>query len=232
MPFSEISDKSTVYQRLQKWIFSGEIPPGTKLAERELAEELGVSRIPVRESIRQMVAHGLLVGGEKWEGVRTRVYTHEEVRQLSEFREIFEGGSAKAAAANATEVDLTRMDMICNEEDGEVGNYGSERWAQLDHHFHEVLAEASHNERLIHCLKHMLAECYYVFYLRPSRVRPKKPSPEEAVALMARVVEDHRTLVAAIRAGDGDLAEKIAQAHIWAGGRRAAQEMIALDLVK
>ena len=230
MPFSNIGDSSTVYQRLLKWVFSGNVTPGAKLVERSLASELGVSRIPVRESVREMVAQGLLVGGEKWEGVRTRHYDPEEIRQLTEFREIFEGGAAGAAARHATDVDLARMEMICREADAEVGNYGSQRWAQLDHHFHAAMADASHNQRVIHCLRHLLAECHYVFYIHPGRVRRRQPSAEEAAAHMARVVEDHRAMIEAIGARDPQRASRLARAHMRVCGRQAAEEIIASDL--
>ncbi|MEA1950149.1 MAG: GntR family transcriptional regulator [Planctomycetota bacterium] len=231
MPFSHISDESSVYERLLKIVFSEDATPGEKLVERNLASELGVSRIPVRESVREMVAQGLLVGGEKWEGVRTRRYTPDDIRQLSEFREIFDGGAARIAAMNATDMDVAQLEMICTEAESEVGNYGSERWAHLDHRFHEAVADASHNQRLVHFMKFMLAESHYAFYVHPGRMRRSVPSKEEAVEHMQRVVKDHRTLVDMIREKDADGAEKIARAHIWTSGRQAAQDLIASKLV-
>ena len=230
MPFSSIDDESSVYDRLLKLVFSEDSRPGEKLVERNLASELGVSRIPVRESVREMVAQGLLVGGEKWEGVRTRRYTPDDIRQLSEFREIFDGGAARVAALHATEMDLAQLDMICKEAEGEVGNYGSERWTQLDHSFHAAVADASHNQRLIHFMKFMLAESHYAFYVRPRHVRRNVPSQEEVVAHMERVIKDHRALVEMIRKKNPDSAEKIARAHIWTSGQQAAQDLIASKL--
>ena len=226
MPFSHIGDESSVYERLLKLVFSEDSTPGEKLVERNLASELGVSRIPVRESVREMVAQGLLVGGEKWEGVRTRRYTPDDIRQLSEFREIFDVGAARMAAQHATDMDVAEMEMICKEAEGEVGNYGSQRWAHLDHRFHETVADASHNQRLIHFMKFMLAESHYAFYTRPAHVRRNVPSKEEVVAHMERVVKDHLSLVEMIREKDADGAEKIARAHIWTSGRQAAKDLI------
>ena len=230
MPFSHIDEESSVYDRLLKIVFSADATPGEKLVERNLASELGVSRIPVRESVREMVAQGLLVGGEKWEGVRTRRYTPDDIHQLSEFREIFDGGAARVAAQHATDVDVAQLEMICKEAEGEVGNYGSERWAHLDHRFHAAIADASHNQRLIHFMKFMLAESHYAFYVHPSRVRHTMPSKEEAVAHMGRVVKDHLSLAEMIREKNPDGAEKIARAHIWASGRQAAKDLIASRL--
>jgi DNA-binding GntR family transcriptional regulator len=244
MPVTEISDEPSVYQRLQKRLLSGEIAPGTRLTERRLARELGVSTIPVRESIRRMVAEGLLVGGKKWEGVRTRVYSSDEVRHLIELRESLEGGAAQAAAANATEGDLARMDVICDEfemdlnrlstigdeAEEECSGYRAEDWAQLEQRFHMALAEASHNERLICILKHLLAECYYVFFIHPNRARSRKLTRKEAVTSVASATGDHRTLVELIRAGDADLAGRLARAHISSTAGESGRERMASDL--
>lgn len=243
MPVTEISDEPSVYQRLQKRLLSGEIAPGTRLTERRLARELGVSTIPVRESIRRMVAEGLLVGGKKWEGVRTRVYSSDEVRHLIELRESLEGGAAQAAAANATEDDLTRMDMICDEfevdlnwlstigdeAEEECGNYWVGRRAQVEQRFHTALAEASRNERLICILKHLLVECHYVFFIHPDRARSRKLTREEVIATVASATGNHRTLVELIRAGDADLAGRLARAHISSTDWESGREKMASD---
>jgi DNA-binding GntR family transcriptional regulator len=230
MPFSKVDEKSPVYDQLLGWLFSGKVAPGTRLVEQSLAREFGVSRIPIRESIHKMVAQGLLVEGGRGSSVRTRTYTAEDIRQLFEFRSALEGFSTRAAAANATEMDFARMEMICNEAEMDISNYGSQRWPELDHHFHAALAKASHNNRLIHCLKHLLAECHYVFYVLPPGIQPGEPVSEDAAAQMVEALEKHRAIIEAIRARDADRAEEIVQAHIEASGRHAAREKMALDL--
>jgi DNA-binding GntR family transcriptional regulator len=232
MLISNVDDKSTVYARLLEMLFSGSFAPGTKLSERELARKLGVSRIPVRESIRQMIGQGLLVGGRKGDGVWTRTYTAADIRQLGELRESLEAGSARAAAVNATETDLTRMEMICDESDAVIGKCDRERWAQLEHHFHTAVVEASHNERLIHNLNHLLVECHYVFFLRLMQLQPWRSTNEEWLAGQPHTAGEHRALVEAIRAGDEDLADKIIRDHISVTCRQATREMIALSLEK
>lgn len=230
MPFANVDQQSSVYDRLVKFVFSGQVAPGTKLVERDLARKLGVSRIPVRESLAKLVAQGLLVGGEKWQGARVRNYTHDELRQLYEYREMLEGGAARAAARAVTDADVARLDEICDQAQSEVGRYGSERWAGLDFRFHVALAEAGRNDRLLHGLRLLLTECYYVFYLYPGRRRRPKPSPEEAAAHMQSVVDDHRALVALVRSGDADGAERRARADMHKSGLRAIRLVMALDL--
>ena len=150
------SNGKTVYDRVIEYLFSGDKPPGSKVVEQELADELGVSRIPIRESLGKLVGQGLLVGEKGGRGVRMREYSIEEIRQLYEARGTIEGGIARAATRAATETDIARLQIICEQAESEIGHYGSKRWAELDHAFHAALADASHNERLAHQLKLML----------------------------------------------------------------------------
>ena len=112
----------------------------------------------------------------------------------------------------------------------EVGNYGSERWAQLDHRFHLALAESCRNERLLHSARLLLTECFYVFYLYPARQGRPAPAHDDAVAYMAGIAKDHRRLVDLVAAGDGDEAEREARSHMRKSGRRAERAIIDQDL--
>ncbi len=222
MPFSKISEDSSVYNRLLKLVFSGDRSPGERLIERELAEELGVSRIPVRESIREMLAQGLLVGGDKWAGACTRFYTPDEIRQLIEYRQILEGGAAQFAARHANIEDLKRLEEICRQARENISDFNWSLHGRLDHQFHDALATASHNERLIRTMQHLLTECHYVFYILPSS-RLKMKTPEEISAHIVRVWEDHRTIVDLIRNADAKNAERVAVAHLQVIGRQSAR---------
>jgi DNA-binding GntR family transcriptional regulator len=195
------------------------------LIERELAEELGVSRIPVRESIREMLAQGLLVGGDKWAGACTRFYTPDEIRQLIEYRQILEGGAAQFAARHANREDLKRLEEICRQAQENMSAFKWSLHGQLDHQFHDALAAASHNERLIRTMQHLLTECHYVFYILPSS-RLKVKTPEEISAHIVRVWEDHRTIVDLIRSADAKKAERVAIAHLQVTGRQSARNFV------
>ncbi|MBN1911965.1 MAG: GntR family transcriptional regulator [Pirellulales bacterium] len=205
--------EESVYDRLVELVFSGNYEPGHKLTERDLAEQLQVSRIPVRESLGKMVAQGLLLGGAKREGVRIRMYTPDEIRQLYEFRLFLEVGAARAATRYAKGEDIERLEEACKEMTRHVGEYGSQTWAKLDHQFHNALVQASHNKRAIATVRLLLTESHYVFYLRPSRQR-RTPSAEEATAWMDKVQQEHRLLVDHLVAGDADGVEQVLRKHI------------------
>ena len=206
-------EKESVYDRLVELVFSGDYEPGAKLIERQLAEELHVSRIPVRESLAKMVAQGLLLGGEKRKGVRIRKYMPNEVRQLYEFRQFLEVGAARAATKYAQAADIERLEAIWQKAEKHVGDYGSPEWAQLDHEFHDALAQASQNQRVIQMLRLVLTECHYVFYLRPSRQR-RKMSALRTTAWMKEVQREHRLLLNCLLASDAEEVEQVVRKHI------------------
>ena len=216
-------ETQTISHQLMGKIFSGQIRPGAKLVERQLASELGVSRVPVREALMRMVAQGVLVGGEKGQGVRMRDYSTREVRQLYQFREMIEGGIARAAAGVRTQDDLLLLETLCDQMEAAADQPLSPHWAELDHHFHDALAAASHQERFIQAMKTLLAESHYVFFCRPSQ---QQRSREESAALRTRVLRDHRTLIEQIRQSDADAAEYTAREHMRQSADRAARLLI------
>ena len=71
-----------VYNEIVKTILSGNIAPGTRLIERDLASDLGVSRVPVRAALAKLVSQGLLIGGQNGQGVWVRQYSASEIQDL------------------------------------------------------------------------------------------------------------------------------------------------------
>ncbi len=185
--------------------------------------------MPVRESLRRLVGQDLLVSEPDGRGVRLRQYSTEEIRQLYELRESLEGTAARAAARAANDSDISRLKIICQKIESEVGRYGSERWARLDHAFHDELARASHNDRVARLLKLLLTECHYLFF--GSRKSRRKLSKEVATAHMQAVLDEHHSLIDLISRGDGDGAEKLARDHVRHQGVRVSDLLIEMEFV-
>lgn len=206
---------SSVYSGLIGKIFSGSCPPGTQLVERDLAKEFGVSRIPIRESLARLVAQGVLISGKKGTGVWVREYSSEEVQHLYLFREAIEIGIVRAVAEHGClPTYLSKLRHICKMSEPEVGKHGSPRWADMDHKFHETLADASGNDRLIGSLKALLAECHYVFYLHPANTIRKPLSYEQAQIVMQEVLDEHLKIIEQIEKRDVAGAEETLRQHL------------------
>ncbi|MFV0415477.1 MAG: GntR family transcriptional regulator [Chthoniobacterales bacterium] len=213
-------------KRMARILFSGDLPPGSKITERDMARNLGVSRIPVREAIARFIERGGLVRGDKNQSVRMRDYSAEEVPQLYELREALEVASARAACRKATEAELLQMEMICDQMEEEVGNYGSSKWANLDRMFHETLVAASHNKRIINNFDLLFDECHYVFYLYLARKIRPTPSEDWIVQHMNSVVDEHRKIVNCIRRGEADAVQDQIRMQLQRAASRAMRAIV------
>lgn len=207
-------DSQQAYDHLTRKIFSGELPPGSKLIERDLAEQLNISRMPVRIALSQMVAQGVVVGGQKQRSVRVRQYSPGEVAQLYQFREVVECGAVRAASERADTDDLAQLRQICDDMQDHVGcRRVLSRWAELDRAFHEAIAVASDNEWFCSINKMLLQQTHYVLF----RVRGHLWSELQDHALnrrMQAVVDVHRRIVSHIQVGDADGAEHTMRDHV------------------
>jgi DNA-binding GntR family transcriptional regulator len=100
---------ATPYDLIYQFIVEGHYAPGQRLIEQRIAEELNVSRTPVREALRQLESSGLVVT-ERNRGSVVREVTREEIVDLYELRARLEGLAAERAATRADAEDLAAMD--------------------------------------------------------------------------------------------------------------------------
>ena len=101
-----------IYHLLVEAIENGELSPGTRLRETELAERFGVSRTPVREGLKQLEAQGL-ARHEANRGMVIPTLDNDEINELYIIREVLEGTAARLAAQHATEVEIAILkDMV------------------------------------------------------------------------------------------------------------------------
>lgn len=210
---SESLADATYHQILRKLLF-GDLPPGSRLVNRNLAKELGVSAIPIREALQRLASEGLVEhvpGG----GMFTRRMDAQEVDQLYAFRDILEGFAVREAASHIRDFQLDRIEAICAEsrtivtglEEGDELKASTEiaaEWHVLDATFHEVVMEAADNSWLSRAAKQT--------QLLHNVIRSKS---HDITVRDARVTqEDHEAILAAIRAGNGDQAADIMSRHI------------------
>ena len=208
-----------VYERILELVSVGRFPPGSKLVEGTLAKELGVSRVPVRESLTRLVAQGILVGGGKGRSARVREYSLEEVRQLYEYREALEGISARAAATLATPTDLVHLEMICEQADAAIHGENREAWPDLEYQFHMTLAEVGRNQRVIPQVKMLVTECRFVFFIFPYQVTHEQGS-------LSTFYREHMKILDAVKARKPEEAEAAARAHMQESIQRFSRHLI------
>ena len=193
-----LADKA--YQAIRELIVSLELAPGAVIDEPELMERLGIGRTPVREGLRRL-AHERLVEVYPRRGMFVTGVDVRELARLSEVRAVLEPEAARLAAERATELDRTAIAELLDELG--AGGRDDRELMELDERIHGAVYRAAHNDLLEATLGQ-----YYVLALRIwSMVLDRQEELEEAV-------DAHRTLLEAIRDGDGERAAETMRAHV------------------
>lgn len=189
------------YHRLRKSILDGEIAPGAAIFELHVAERLGMSRTPVREALKLLSRDGFV------EPLPSRGYivprpTVQSIRELFELRETLEGMAARYAAQRAVASDLALLDGLHDEYERRVDDWND--WTRIGNDFHNAITAAARNERLTALLGSLNDQ---IVMSRRTALRGNDERQKGAI-------DEHRALLAAIRARDGDRAEALGRAHV------------------
>jgi DNA-binding GntR family transcriptional regulator len=203
------SSQQQAYAYLQDAIVSGALPGGTRLKPDSIATELSISRMPVREAIRQLDAEGYVtIRPNRGAVVTSR--TREEVAELFEIRAALEGMALRLGTARVTADMLDDIELDLRRLRGVGTDHAS--WIERHDEFHDRLCRTSGRRQLeAECRRYRLAVQPYVrLYLKSGRTF-EQPGFE------------HEHLVDALRSGDGELAERKARSHIMANADAIAQ---------
>lgn len=194
-------------------ILRGEIKAGQRINEPDVAARLGVSRVPVREALRELESSGL-VEARKHSGVFVRQLGAEEVRGLYELRALLDGFAGRRAAerpvaerarlSDGLDASVGRMEEAARAVD--VSAYYSENLR-----FHWLMVEAAGNAALVETYRNIVQK------LHLSRLT----NLSHGLGMLASVA-DHREIAAALRAGDAGRCEQLLATHVHRAHDRLA----------
>jgi DNA-binding GntR family transcriptional regulator len=194
---------SKVFRQLQNDIINGEYQPGDYLVETKLSEELGVSRTPIREALKQLELEGLVMS-IPGRGVIVRGITVKDIEDIYTIRTMIEGLAARWAAEKITEEELEELKEILDlQEFYTIRGDKSGNLLKLDSRFHDGIFNASKSRPLIHILS--------TFHHYAQRARG---ASLETPGRAQKVFEEHKAIFKAIFARDPNLAEKLTTEHI------------------
>ena len=204
----ELGLAHAISERLQQLIYGGEIAPGERLNEAALSTRMGTSRGPIREAIRMLTGIGLVVAVPN-RGVFVRQISVREMLEIYELRAMLSGAAAQHAAEHLSAADrrefeqlLAGMDAACDAGDGQ-------RYYLLNLRFHALLVAQWPNQR---------AQQAYEDYAKQLHLYRRRYF--NATINMRRSNNEHRGIFDAIAAGNKQLANKLAQAHVLHGRQR------------
>jgi DNA-binding GntR family transcriptional regulator len=193
---------------LRDLITSGALSPAERVTERGLAGRLGVSPTPVREAISRLIHERLLVRVDG-RTLQVAAPSLRGLREMSLIHAALRGVAARLAAENATDEELAEIARV-HKASARGSEPASGRARELRHDVHQLIERASHNPSLIDMIA--TAEAFG----RPLRARAQQ---EKAAAEgVQRAVREHEEIIEALRARDGERAEKLMREHeLWIG---------------
>jgi DNA-binding GntR family transcriptional regulator len=192
--------REAVYRHLKDLLLSGRFAPEERLSEPLLAQELGVSRTPVREALMRLAEEGLveLVPGK---GARVRRFAPEEVEEVYGVRALLEGEAARLAALRATPWELKELEERLEAIDQAPREDFAEQMRR-DLEFHRALVRLSGNRTLFRLYEDLLSSLALVRSALPNL------SQEETTR------REHRAILEALKARDPEGARRAVEAHV------------------
>ncbi len=192
-------------QALRDRILSGHFPAGARLGEADLAEQLAVSRTPIREALSRLAAEGLvdLVPNR---GARVASWTSEQLREIFELRLAVEPAIVARAVAHVTAEQLDACDDLARRMSriGRPGrNQDLDALVTLNAEFHGTFVDAANNAAFAGSLRTVTHAAVV-----------RRNFADYDADSMTRSLAHHHEMVAAARIGDGDWAAAVMRAHL------------------
>jgi DNA-binding GntR family transcriptional regulator len=199
---------SFVVDELRERISSGTLAAGTRIDQQALAEELGVSRMPVREALRRLSAEGF-VELISHRGAIVAELSHDEIIEIYEMRGVLQGLAARLAVPHYTDEAIVEMREILAKLDATTD---IAEWIELNSAFHQAIESPSEAEHVLALVERLTQLC--APYLQIS-VRFLN-AEETAVGL-------HHAMMDAVLERDADALEQAVRAHLVESGRDVAR---------
>lgn len=194
--------RDIVFETLRTAILDGDLKPGERVMEVQLAEKLGVSRTPVREAIRKLELEGLLVMIPR-KGAYVADVSIKDVLNVLEVRASLEGLAASLAAERITEEEIESLKLSAKEFEEMNKLNDRDGMVEKDTEFHTVLLNASRNNKLISIVEGLsdyVQRFRVIYFTEYSEAK--------------NIMEDHKAILDAINERDAKKAKKVAQDHI------------------
>ena len=194
--------RDVVFNTLRQAILRGELKPGERLMEIQLANKLGVSRTPVREAIRKLELDGLVLMVPR-KGAEVAEITEKSLKDVLEVRKALEELAVQLACEKITKEDIAELKEAGEEFKKVLKSKDITEIAEADVRFHDVLYMATDNQKLIQLLNNFREQMYRyrVEYLKKEEVHEQ-------------LIAEHDEIVESVTARDKDRASAVVCQHI------------------
>lgn len=194
--------RDLVFNTLRQAILRGELKPGERLMEIQLAEKLGVSRTPIREAIRKLELEGLVLMIPR-RGAEVAKISPKALEDVLEVRGSLEDLAALLSCERITDTEIQALAAAAESFKDIVEDGDEMKIAEADEHFHDIIYESTKNQRLVQILNN-LREQMYRYRLEYIKDRGKR----------GMLIEEHDQILQAIRTRSTEKARELMREHI------------------
>lgn len=217
----------SVVEALRDAISSGVLKPGQRIVEQDLAEELGVSRLPIREAIRQLEYEGLLESVPH-KGAVVATVSERDIRELFSLRDALETLAAGLVAQRASPGEVNQLQSIVDQMCEQSERRDFERLFEIDTEFHTMLCTFSQHGRLVKHWNLVYGQWRALDSLMDEvPILADLPNEHPIILTLRDFARSHQVIVDAIRIGDIDAARSAMQVHM----AEAQQSTLDIHLV-
>ncbi len=194
--------RDVVFQTLRTAILKGDLKPGERLMELQLASKLGVSRTPIREAIRMLEQEGLAIMIPR-KGAEVARMTEKDMEDVLQIRCSLEELAVRLACQNITQMEMQELRVAMEQFREKTTTEDIAAIAQADVNFHDVLYKSADNPKLLGLLNNLREQMYRyrVEYL-------KNPS------IYQQLITEHRQLYEAVKMQDAEKAAAYTRMHL------------------
>lgn len=194
--------RELVFEHIKMAIINGELKPGERLMEVQLADRLGVSRTPVREAIRKLELEGLVIMVPR-KGAYVSDVSLKDIIDVFEVRETLEGLAASLAAEKISDEEIKKLEDIVNTTKQYVEKEDVQGIIDSDVKFHDYIFSLSRNDKLIQIMSNLQE---HIYRFRVIYVSMAKKS--------VKMINEHSELLNAIKSREPQKAKMLAVSHV------------------
>jgi DNA-binding GntR family transcriptional regulator len=210
---SHMTLREKILETIREAILKGELKPGEKVAEPELAERFGISRTPIREAFRQLESEGYLSVIPR-KGAVVASLSERDVEEFYAIKSILEGYAARMAAEKMNEKEMERLEAINVRLEKLAGDGDVKTFFRVHNDFHECFIRAAGNDKLFVLINQLL--------LKFNRLRIASLS---LPGRMETSVEEHKKIIQAFKDRSGERAESLVTKTAAYGGQLLIQSL-------
>lgn len=194
--------REQIFKKVRMMILNYELKPGDKLIEGQLAEQLGVSRTPVREALHRLEEEGLIeIFPRRY--CLVKGITIDSIHEINLIRANLEPLTAVIAVEKLTDEDLTKLDNILSQSKRALSEKDIENLILLNDEFHNLIIQSANLPRITKLLENL--QDYYMFFRRSYMKKDE---------LAERTMKEHFEILKALKSRDKDLVEKAYKHHV------------------